>query len=287
MRVLTAIVLSVCLAAGATAAAADDWTAVKLRGNVLQLIDGEWSPLVRGDVVPDSRVIRTMGGSRVTFVRDNESIELAGSTQIQIHDQTRRKSFTTVKQYFGTVEVEAEARQVQHFAVRTPYLVAVVKGTKFIVTTGDDQSEVDVTRGSVRVSESEHGSHTTVTAGQSARVEQSSTIQVAGVGDLPDVIGPNGETIEVSATDESMGGLSALFSGGSVDDEDASPGNGNGNNGNGIGNGGGNGSNAGGNGNAGGNNGNGNGNGNGGGNGSNAGGNGNGNSGRGNDEDDD
>ena len=109
------------------AAFADDWVAVKLRGQVLQLVGDDWSRLQRGDVVSDDRVIRTLGNGRVDLQRDAEVISLGGNTQIQIKDKTGKR-YTTVQQYFGTVEVEAEVQNVQHFAVQTPLLAAVVKG---------------------------------------------------------------------------------------------------------------------------------------------------------------
>jgi hypothetical protein len=92
----------------ATAALADDWTAVKLRGPVFQLVDSQWVKLERGGIVPDDRVIRTMGGAQVQFKRGEETIDLGANTQIQIHDRgTAAKPATTVQQYFGTVAIEA------------------------------------------------------------------------------------------------------------------------------------------------------------------------------------
>ena len=81
--------------------------------------------------VPDSRAIRTLASGRVTFTGGNETVDIAPNTQIQIFAKGGRKPFTTVKQYFGTVSVKAEVQQVQHFAVQTSYLAAVVKGTRF------------------------------------------------------------------------------------------------------------------------------------------------------------
>jgi len=90
-------------------ASADDWTAAKLRGRVLQLVDQQWQPLQRGDTVPDSRVIRTMGGAQVQLTRGGETVDVESNTQIQIFDKpTSGKPYTTVKQYFGTIAVEAE-----------------------------------------------------------------------------------------------------------------------------------------------------------------------------------
>jgi hypothetical protein len=158
------------LALSSVAALADDWVAVRLRGAVLQLVDGAWVKLNRGDVVPDSRVIRTLRSGNVEFQRGEERVTLGADTQIQIYDKARAKPFTTVKQYFGTVTVEAEVRDVQHFAVQTNYLAAVVKGTKFTVTAGDDGASVDVKRGAVFVQDSSTKNNVTVTAGETASV---------------------------------------------------------------------------------------------------------------------
>ena len=156
----------------AGAALADDWVAVRLRGAVLQLVDGEWATLRRGDVVPDSRVIRTLASGSVEFQRGNEHVTLGADTQIQIYDKARAKPFTTVKQYFGTVSVEAEVRDVQHFAVQTQYLAAVVKGTRFTVTANKEGASVTVGRGSVFVEGTASRASVVITAGQSAAVDR-------------------------------------------------------------------------------------------------------------------
>ena len=136
----------------ASTALSDDWTAMKLRGLVFQLIDKQWVKLDRGMVVPDDRVIRTMAGAQVQFRRGDETIDVGGNTQIQIHDRgTAGKPATTVRQYFGTVAIEAQVEEVQHFSVQTPYLAAVVKGTRFTVTSGKAGASVSVQRGHVAV----------------------------------------------------------------------------------------------------------------------------------------
>jgi hypothetical protein len=192
MRGLSLVGAAVALALSLSAAVADDWHAAKLRGKVLQLVDGQWEPLLRGDVVPDDRVIRTLGSGRVTFVRGNEMVDLGGNTQIQIHDRNGSRPFTTVLQHFGKVEVEAEVQQVQHFAVQTPYLVAVVKGTRFTVLSSETESRVRVRRGAVAVENSADGSNTVVVAGQTAEVAAGEALQVAGRGKLPAVLDAKG-----------------------------------------------------------------------------------------------
>ncbi|WP_439600719.1 FecR domain-containing protein [Devosia sp.] len=199
-RMLTLLLLVVAMSFTlASASLADDWVAVKLRGQVLQLVGGDWAKLQRGDVVPDDRVIRTLGNGRVDLKRDAEVISLGGNTQIQIKDRTGKR-FTTVKQHFGTVEIEAEVRNVQHFAVETPFLAAVVKGTHFIVKSGKSEASVKVTRGQVEVSDVRSGAHVLVPAGQRITVTAAGEIAVTGRGaGSAQIVGPDGQVISSPA----------------------------------------------------------------------------------------
>jgi len=190
--------LAVAFALFSSAALADDWTAAKLRGPVLQLVDGQWQKLDRGMVVPDTRFIRTLGMGYVTFTRGGETIDLGPDTQIQIFDKGGRKPFTTVQQSFGTVSIEANVENVQHFAVQTQYLAAVVKGTRFTVTSSKTGSKVEVHRGHVEVDDKGDKSHVVISVGQSATVDVKKTdggIAVDGTGTLPTVVGANGQPV--------------------------------------------------------------------------------------------
>ncbi len=187
-------------------ALADDWTAVKLRGTVHEFVDGEWQPLERGDVVSDARLIKTSNNARVTFARGEELIELGPSTRIQIMDEGGRRPFTTVRQYLGTVEIEAEVQNVEHFAVATPYLVAIVKGTQFTVTSSTRVSKVRVRRGAVSVVGIESGSETLITAGQSVSTRGSAPLRVSGAGELPEVISTDPNADGQIGTDLGNGG---------------------------------------------------------------------------------
>ena len=67
MRAFMIVVMTAVLGSLSFNAVADDWTATKLRGTVMQLVEGDWVKLERGAAVPDDRVIRTLGG-RITLV---------------------------------------------------------------------------------------------------------------------------------------------------------------------------------------------------------------------------
>ena len=184
-------------------ALADNWTAIQLRGTVVVFVDGNWQRLSRGDVVPDDRLVQTSGNGHVVFSRGAEMIDLGPSTQVQIFDKPGSKPYTTVKQFFGVVKVEAEVQKVQHFSVENNYLAAVVKGTKFTVTADKDQSTVAVQRGHVAVTSNATHAYTTIAARQLAAIGAKLDLSVSGMGKLPPVMSATGELL-------SAGGLAAV-----------------------------------------------------------------------------
>lgn len=185
-------IVAMLLLANSTAALADDWRAAKLRGPVFQYVDGQWLKLERNMVVPDDRPIQTLGDGHVVFTRGRETIDVGPATQIRIVDRgTAARPATTVNQYFGTVSIEAQVEDVQHFTVQTSYLAAIVKGTKFTVTTSKVGTGVSVERGHVAVEDRNNNTHVLLGVGQSASVDIRDAdpgIVVAGKGDLPAVV---------------------------------------------------------------------------------------------------
>src|SRR6185369_12864178 len=122
------------------------------------------------------------------------------NTQITIHDKPGDRPYTTVNEDFGSVEVEAERLNVQHFAVETQFLAAVVKGTHFTVSADGAGSSVKVNRGQVAVQSIATGRTTTVTVDQEARVSTGTDLVVAGLGDLPPVLDPGGAVLRPGFT---------------------------------------------------------------------------------------
>lgn len=181
MHFIKVIILAAMLASTSTAVLAQHWIAERLRGSVLQLESSSWVALEHGDVVPDGRKIRTLGDGRVELVRGQERIALAGNTEIAIRDAAGQK-MTSVIQTLGSVTIEAERRNVQHFSVQTPVLAAVVKGTQFTVTYSNGQARVDVDRGVVQVQDSANSMVVDVIPGQSAAAGRGEPLDVSGPG---------------------------------------------------------------------------------------------------------
>src|ERR1700687_6097271 len=78
--------------------------------------------------------IRTGRTGRVLLVRGEEKILIAPNSVIAIPPEQKNGLATTIIQQAGSVLLNVEKRNVEHFQVETPYLAAVVKGTQFRVS---------------------------------------------------------------------------------------------------------------------------------------------------------
>ncbi len=94
--------------------------------------------------------IRTGRNGRVLLVRGEESILIAPNSAIGIPQRAAEGMSTTIVQQAGSILLDVEKRNVQHFEVETPYLAAVVKGTQFRVSVGATGTSVNVLRGRFR-----------------------------------------------------------------------------------------------------------------------------------------
>jgi len=175
------LVLSLLMLIVAAPALAVEWQVDRLRGEVTQMLGGSWQKVSRGDMIDDDRLLRTASNGRVGLSRGAEAIELEGDTQIRIVD-AGPDMMTTVLQDFGTVSIEAERRNVQHFSVQTPFLAAVVKGTRFTVRTDANGSGVDVDQGVVQVQDTVNDLVVDVRPGQEATVSRQAPLLVEGPG---------------------------------------------------------------------------------------------------------
>lgn len=94
-----------------------------------------------------------------------------------------------IQQRSGSIFLEINKRDVDHFEVQTPFLAAVVKGTRFRVSVGPTGSDVEVADGQVRVSDYRSGDVATLRKSQFARVSALGTsgLQLSGDGPLPPI----------------------------------------------------------------------------------------------------
>jgi hypothetical protein len=201
---LDAALLGLAIAVIPAAAHADEWVAVKLRGAVYTYQFGQWTALRRNDVVSDDRVIRTGPDGAVQFTRDAETVDMGANTQIRIFDHNGRR-FTTINESFGDVSIEANVRNVKHFAVQTPFVAAVVKGTKFEVASGQAASQVNVTRGKVGVEDFQNQRFVDVLVNQHASAGANFALRVGGEGRLQPIRDKDGRIVFAAPESEFVG----------------------------------------------------------------------------------
>lgn len=158
---------------------AADWTIARVRGEALVMSNGSWGKASAGAVLSSGDSLRTGANGRMSLSRGKETVELASNTEIKLFDEGPQR-MTALMQKSGTVTADVERRNVQHFSVQTPFMAAVVKGTRFSVSVGSSGATVEVFRGQVQVQDHVHSQFVDITPGQQASVSPSTTLAVEG-----------------------------------------------------------------------------------------------------------
>ncbi|THV23381.1 FecR domain-containing protein [Peteryoungia ipomoeae] len=171
----------------ALAAAQGEWSVANAGKQVMVTMDNQtWSPLRKGDAVPNGAWISTGPVGRAQLVRGKESVTFKPNTLASV---TTRGFFfrkTDVLQQSGELELQIEKRLRPHTSVQTPFLAAVVKGTRFTVSVSRRDARVNVNEGLVEVTSVSSGERSNLKPGQSARVGTGG-MQVAGKTDTPSI----------------------------------------------------------------------------------------------------
>lgn len=161
---------------GGTAIANDTspWHVSKTTGEVWMTTSGvQEASLTNDTILKPGDNIRTGRSGRVLLTRGEETILISPNSVIALPEQQQDGLSTTIIEQAGSVLVHAEKRNVKHFQVETPFLAAVVKGTRFRVSVTDRGSNVEVTEGRVEVSDFKTGQFALVLPGQAAKVATS------------------------------------------------------------------------------------------------------------------
>ena len=153
-------------------------------------------------VVPDSSWIYTGIGGRLMLRRDTETILFRPETMASIVTRGGASRKTDIGQQYGSLFLDVETRPDAHTTVHTPFLAAVVKGTRFEVSVGYAGATVSVEDGRVETTDIGRAERVGLRAGQSVRVEVGSTgpASVEGPGPKEPVIGVRSARSVVSLT---------------------------------------------------------------------------------------
>lgn len=170
------------------AAQESGWRVTRLMGEAWVTRAGSPAIALTTDAtVGNGEKIQTSRTGRVQLVRGAETVLVAPNSVIDI--STGDGARTIVRQQAGSVSIEAEKKNVEHFEVRTPVLAAVVKGTAFTVTLRGGRATVGVARGGVDVTSFRSGQSVLVQPGQRASVPTvgRGTLAITGAGQLQSV----------------------------------------------------------------------------------------------------
>jgi FecR-like protein len=166
-------ILAMALALGAASIAhagdGEAWSVSKSSGEVWMTTTGAQTvSLSQQDVLKPGDTIRTGRNGRVLLVRGAETILVSPNSAVGLPTENKDGLSTTIVQQAGSMLLEVEKRNVKHFEVETPYLVAVVKGTQFRVSVNAASTSIEVIRGQVEVADFRSGQIAQVMPGQLA-----------------------------------------------------------------------------------------------------------------------
>ncbi len=170
------------------AAAADQWHISRSSGSVWVGSDtAQLASLGPTTDIPAGATVMTGEGARVFLVRGTQTMLIGPNTIVTLPDSDSQ-GITTVLEHAGEITFDVDRQKVKHFAVETPYLAAVVKGTNFTIRVDEAGGAVAVNRGLVEVHDLATGDTVDTPVGQMARVSgQSGQLTVSGSGPPPAV----------------------------------------------------------------------------------------------------
>ena len=177
------------LVAGSGIAQSPESTSVmqveSVSGSVRYRSSSPWLVPGAGQVIKLSAVVSTGSDGDIKLRQDNTVIALASNTALEIHPGSEPGSpVQRVVQEQGSAFYDIETRESGKMRVETPYLVAVIKGTQFNVTSDADSTTISLFEGRLQVEAPDIGDVVDLYAGQIARRHKDDTrIQVLGMSD--------------------------------------------------------------------------------------------------------
>src|SRR6185312_15463681 len=132
--------------------------------------ENQWQALRTGARIEPGSIVRTDDSGRTELTNGIDTIRLSPSSEIELPAGRSGDPVTRVIHWIGTAFFHVGKRPGPQFEVDTPYIVAIVKGTKFTTTVSDAGAGIKVSEGIVGVSATAGGASIDVTAGGSASV---------------------------------------------------------------------------------------------------------------------
>ena len=148
---------------------------------------GAATPLAVGQVLSTGSEVETGAGAVVFLSRNGDRLIIRPNTHLRIDEPGTAGLLDHFMQSLGSVFYDVEPRKNRSFGVTAPYVAAIVKGTKFLVTVEPDRNSVRVDHGRVLVESADGASSVLVGAGTLATaapaLASGVTLSVSGVPD--------------------------------------------------------------------------------------------------------
>ncbi|HKX91880.1 MAG TPA: FecR family protein [Sphingomicrobium sp.] len=177
MRKMILIIISALALIGSPAlakeAGANAWIVSQLSGDARVVHPGlrPAALKVQARLAPGDTVLTGVTG-RATLTRGADYIIVAPLSELRLPAAPEPTGFTRVIQNLGTMFFKVRHTGVPHFAVDTPMLAAVVKGTTFTVIVDRNRSAVQVIEGAVQVSATDGGMSRLVEGGKTVYIDR-------------------------------------------------------------------------------------------------------------------
>jgi hypothetical protein len=130
-----------------------------------------FAPLAVGQVLLVGSDIRTGAGAVVFLSHDGDRLVIQPDTQLRIAEPQSGGLLDRFIQTLGNVFYDVEPRRNRSFGVNAPYVAAIVKGTKFLVSVDPKINSVRVDEGRVLVESADGAPAVMVGAGRIAKAE--------------------------------------------------------------------------------------------------------------------
>ncbi|MEQ8604756.1 MAG: FecR family protein, partial [Marivibrio sp.] len=159
---------------------AGGWTVVEISGDAWIAREGvQTVALTSGDALAAGDAVTTGATGRVLLRRGENEILVAPDSRMRLPADAQPGLGARILQTLGTLLLRVEKKDAPHFEVETPYLSAVVKGTRFTVRVETGSAAVHVVEGLVEVRTPNPATPPSlVRPGQTARAEQGGALRV-------------------------------------------------------------------------------------------------------------
>ena len=183
-----AVVALLCSASSQAIARSAEWIVSESKGPVSIVRQSGRVAAARGTPVGAGDAVVTGAGGSAVLVRDKDFVTVAANSRVRIPQGQQVSTMTRFLQDVGNAIFRIEKRGTPHFAVDTPYLAAVVKGTTFSITVGADSTSLQVTEGVVEVATKDGGARDLVRPGSIAMIAAGDRYRLSISGDQPAII---------------------------------------------------------------------------------------------------